>query len=54
VVLTGVLRICYEDGGQGIVEYALIIALITLVCFTALSFMGQALLDFIKQAAQEL
>jgi len=39
------LRVLYterRDGGAGLVEYALLVALITLVCISAVTFFGQA------------
>jgi pilus assembly protein Flp/PilA len=40
VVKQAILYLC-DDSGQGLVEYALILALIAVAAVTALSFLGQ-------------
>jgi len=39
VFLRAVVR---DDGGQGLVEYAMIVALVSLTCIAALKFFGQS------------
>lgn len=43
-----------EETGQGMVEYALILALISLVVVGALSLMGEALGDFFESMEDHL
>ena len=43
-----------EDDGQGLVEYALIIALVSIVAITALQFLGKKASNTLNNAATSL
>jgi Flp pilus assembly pilin Flp len=43
-----------EDGGQGLAEYALILALIAIVAIVALIFLGGAISGIISQVGQSV
>ena len=48
------VRFIQEESGQGMVEYALILALIALAVIGALGFLGEGLRDFFQQVTEEL
>jgi len=43
-----------DDAGQGLVEYALIIALVSIVAIAALQFLGQKASNTLSNAATQL
>jgi Flp pilus assembly pilin Flp len=43
-----------DDRGASLVEYALLIALIALVCFAAITFLGQSASNHLSDAASSL
>ena len=43
-----------EESGQGMVEYALILALIAVVCIIAFTFLGQSAANKANQVAKNL
>lgn len=48
------VRFIQEESGQGMVEYALILALIALAVVTALGFLGEGLSSFFDHVTGEL
>ena len=44
----------YDDSGQGLVEYALIVALVSLVAIAALQLLGQKANNSLSNAASDL
>jgi len=44
----------YDDSGQGLVEYALIVALVSLVAIAALQLLGQKANNSLSNAATDL
>jgi pilus assembly protein Flp/PilA len=44
----------YDDSGQGLVEYALIIALVSIVAIAALSVLGKKVSNTLSNAAAKL
>jgi pilus assembly protein Flp/PilA len=47
-------RFLSDDAGQGLVEYALIIALVSIVCIAALSTLGMKVDNSLDNAANNL
>lgn len=45
---------CIDDAGQGLVEYALIIALVSIVAIAGLTFLGQKANNTLNAAANTL
>jgi pilus assembly protein Flp/PilA len=43
-----------DDSGQGLVEYALIIAMVSIVAIAALNFLGQKASNTLSNAANQL
>jgi len=54
MVLELVSKTIYDDNAQGMVEYALILALIALAAVTALGFLGEGLNNFFTHVTNEL
>jgi len=53
-VLKNLNAMLKDDAGQGLVEYALIIALVSIVAITALKFLGSKANNTLNSAASNL
>jgi len=53
-MLTEVLRLWYEESGQGLVEYALILLFVALACIGGLKMLKQSISIPFNDVAEEL
>lgn len=53
-MLKQIKRLSKDEGGQGMAEYGLIIALIAVVCVVAVTFLGTSLQDKFQFLGQEI
>ena len=53
-MLTNLKSMLIDDEGQGLVEYALIIALVSIVAIAALQFLGHKASNTLSNAATQL